>query len=66
VIIIKFKHNADSEHPWNNLNHDGEALMLLLKPSQAEQRWSTQQLRWFRQEQKNQPEYSSYFITASN
>ncbi len=50
------------ELAWNNLNNDGAGLLLLTKPSQEAHRCSTQRLRSFRQEQKDQPECSSYFM----
>jgi hypothetical protein len=50
---------------WNNLNNDGAGFLFLMKPSQEAHRWSTQRLRWFCQEQKDQPECSSYFMRVS-
>ncbi len=50
---------------WNNLNNDGAGLLFLTKPSQKAHSWSTQRLRWFRQEQKDQPDCSSYFMHVS-
>ncbi len=50
------------ERAWNNLNNDGAGFLFLTKPSQEAHSWSTQRLRWFRQEQKDQPECSSYFM----
>ena len=40
------------ERAWNNLNNNGAGCLLLTKPSQEAHSWSTQRLRWFRQEQK--------------
>ncbi len=50
------------ERAWNNLNNDDAGLLFLTKPSQAAHSWSMQRLRWFRQEQQEQPECSSYFM----
>jgi hypothetical protein len=41
------------ERAWNNLNNDDAELLFLTKPSQEAHNWSTQRLRWFRQEQKD-------------
>ncbi len=50
------------ERAWNNLNNDGAGILFVTKPSQEAHSWSTQRLRWFGQEQKDQPECSSYFM----
>jgi hypothetical protein len=50
------------ERARNNLNNDGAGLLFLTKRSQEAHSWSTQRLRPFRQEQKDQPECSSYFV----
>ncbi len=50
------------ERAWNNLNNYGAGFLFLTKPSQEAHSWSTQRLRWFRQEQKDKPECSSYFM----
>ncbi len=52
------------ERTCNNLNNDGAGFLLLTKRSQEAHSCSTQQLRWFRQEQKDQPECSSYSMHA--
>ncbi|MEE9344296.1 MAG: hypothetical protein V3U88_01680 [Methylococcales bacterium] len=44
------------------MNNDGTGFLLLTQPSQEAHRWSTLRLRWLRQEQKDQPECSSYFM----
>ncbi len=56
--------SESKERAWNNLNNDGAGFMLLTKRSQEAHSCSTQRLRWFRQEQKDQPECSSYFMHA--
>ena len=50
------------ERAWNNLNNDGAGFLFLTKRSQEAQSCSTQRLRSFRQEQKDQPECSCYFM----
>jgi Zn-dependent metalloprotease len=53
------------ERAWDNLNNNGTGFLFLTNRSQEEHRCSTQRLRWFRQEQKDQPECSSYFMHVS-
>ncbi len=48
------------ERAWNNLNNDGVGFLLLMKRSQEAHSCSTQRLRSYRQEQKDQPECLSY------
>ncbi len=54
-----------TERAWNIMNNYGAGFLLLTKPSQEAHRCSTQRLRWFRQEQKDQPECSSYSMHVS-
>jgi hypothetical protein len=48
------------------MNNDGAGLLFLTKSSQEAHSGSTQRLGWFRQEQKDQPECSSYFMHVPN
>jgi hypothetical protein len=50
------------ERAWNNLNNYGAGFLVLTQPSQEAHSDSTQRLRSFSQEQKDQPECSSYFM----
>ncbi len=47
------------------MNNDGAELLFLTKPSQEAHRWSTQQLRWFRQEQKDKTRMFKLFHARS-
>ncbi len=53
---------SSKERAWNNLNDDGAEFLFLTEQSQEEHSCSTQRLRLFSQEQKDQPECSSYFM----
>jgi hypothetical protein len=46
----------------DKLDNDDLGFLFLMKRSQEAHSWSTQQLRWFRQEQKDKPECSSSFM----
>jgi hypothetical protein len=50
------------ERARNNLNNYGAGFLVLAKRSQEAHSCSTQRLRSFRQNQKDQPECSSYFV----
>ncbi len=47
------------------MNNDGTGFLFLTKRSQEAHSCSTQRLRWFRQEQKDKPECSRYFMHVS-
>jgi hypothetical protein len=50
------------ERAWNNLNNNDTGFLFLTKRSQEAHSCSTQRLRSFSQEQKDQSECSSYFM----
>ncbi len=65
ISIVSFWEMAfkiAKERAWNNLNNYGAGFLFLTKRSQEAHSWSTQRLRSFRQEKKDKPECSIYFM----
>jgi hypothetical protein len=60
--LVSFTDWPAKERARNNLNNYGAGFLFLAKRSQEAHSCSTQRLRSFRQEQRDQPECSNYFV----